>query len=199
MDILKHQTSLRISPECLFYLRITNNWCCCWDLHKKNSLFFKHVEEFSITERWRNEEATQKLSCVSAELLQESQTHNVGAMTPASVFHLLLLQSQDPARREEQQDLPDPAVGCSQLCPRESRAASAVLGQRHYGSYLGLDLKMIRVKIRKAVESASGQVLGWAEAFPQVQERRKSQGRYKNCVLWVSDCWMSSCTGHCSR
>ena len=44
-------------------------------------------------------------------------------------------------------------------------------------------MKMIHVKIRKAVESESGQVLGWAEAFPQVQERRRTQGHYKNCVL----------------
>lgn len=53
----------------------------------------------------------------------------------------------------------------------------------HCGSYPGLNLKMIHVRIRMVVESESGQVLGWAEAFPQVQERRKTQGHYKNCVL----------------
>lgn len=41
MAILKHLTSLRISPTYLFYSRITNNWCCYQGLLQESQFVFQ--------------------------------------------------------------------------------------------------------------------------------------------------------------
>lgn len=192
MDILQHLTSLQISPYVSILFKDNKQLVLSLcektvfttpgnvikvnvNLEMRNSGSNAHPFLFdsSATERGANKECLLFVGFVRVATL-------------ASAFHQLLQKQGTCGRNKSSKQSTHTSSTqqgrCWHLCTKQEQSSSN-FGQWHCGSYPGLDWKKIHVKIRKVVESESGQVLGWAEAYPQVQERRKTRGHCKNCVL----------------